>query len=206
MKTMLITGASRGIGDAFVKEFQRDYNIVTVARTGDMTEIGDVTDKDFRDYLIDKYLPDVFVNNVGGYHNDMTESMEINLIQAGHLLEGFYAKMMKGHIINLGSMGGEVTGYANMGSSRYNYFAAKRALRDWIRYIQQNKAKRSVKITTLIPGYVDSNMHPNGTHAEVIMFKQQVNEIKRHTLAEISRWIIELPKDLVIEEIKIGNR
>lgn len=206
MKTMLITGASRGIGDAFVKEFQRDYNIVTVARTGDMTEIGDVTDKDFRNYLIDKYLPDVFVNNVGGYHNELTESMEINLIQAGHLLEGFYKKMMKGHIINLGSMGGELTGYANMGPSKYNYYAAKRALRDWIRYIQQNKSKRTVKITTLIPGFVDSNMRPDGAQMEKVMSTHIVNEISRATLAEISRWIIELPKDLVIEEIKIGNR
>ena len=44
MTVMLITGGSKGIGRAFAEHFKDKYEIVTVARTGNVTEKGDITD------------------------------------------------------------------------------------------------------------------------------------------------------------------
>ena len=65
MAIMLVTGASRGIGRAFAERFKDTYEVVTVARTGAVTEQGDLTDGAFRKHLVEKYTPDVFVNNAG---------------------------------------------------------------------------------------------------------------------------------------------
>lgn len=205
-KQMLITGASQGIGAAFVREFKDDYDIVTVARTGDMTENGDVTDPDFRNYLVKKYNPNVFINNVGGYSEEMAESMNLNLIQAGDLLEKFYDKMLVGHIINMGSYGRLTSGYINMGPHRYNYYAAKKALADWIRYIQTNRNKRTVKISTLTPGIVNTDMHVPGDEVQAALWKSSKKLISMETCTKAVRWILEQPKDVVVEEIVLGNK
>ena len=205
-KTMLITGASKGIGAKFVEEFKDDYNIISVARTGNMTENGDVTDREFRKYLIEKYTPNVFINNVGGYSNSMSESMELNLIQAGELLEGFHNKMLMGHIINIGSYGRLISGYQNMGPDKYNYYAAKKALADWIRYIQTNRNKRTVKISTLTPGIVMSNMYAPGDEVSSVVLKSGMKLISMETCTKAVRWILEQPKDVVVEEIVLGNK
>lgn len=205
-KLMLITGASKGIGAKFVEEFKNDYNIVSVARTGDMTENGDVTDKEFRKYLIEKYTPDVFINNVGGYSNSIAESMELNLIQAGELLEGFHNKMLMGHIINIGSYGRLISGFTAMGPAKQNYYAAKKAFSDWIRYVQINKEKPTVKISTITPQIVESELtSPNNTVEKAIQYANK-KYIRPEYIAETARWILQQPKDLVIEEIIIANK
>ena len=205
-KLMLITGASKGIGAKFVEEFKNDYNIVSVARTGDMTENGDVTDKEFRKYLIEKYTPDVFINNVGGYSNSIAESMELNLIQAGELLEGFHNKMLMGHIINIGSYGRLITGHTAMGPAKQNYYAAKKAFSDWIRYVQINKEKPTVKISTITPQIVESELTPPDHMIQNVIVYSNTKFIRPEYIAETARWILQQPKNIVIEEIIIGNK
>ena len=89
-KKMLITGASSGIGKSIADKFENsEYDIITVARTGDMTENGDLMDAEFRQYLIDKYNPYIFVNNAGAFMSDITQTMTLNVVAAMHLFEGF---------------------------------------------------------------------------------------------------------------------
>jgi short-subunit dehydrogenase len=136
----------------------------------------------------------------------MAESMNLNLIQAGDLLEKFYDKMLVGHIINMGSYGRLISGYQNMGPHRYNYYAAKKALADWIRYIQTNRNKRTVKISTLTPGIVMTDMHVPGDEVQAAMWKSSKKLISMETCTKAVRWILEQPKDVVVEEIVLGNK
>ena len=56
---MLITGASSGIGQAFVDHYKDKYELITTARTEKewITDPGDITDKEFRAELIKKHNP-----------------------------------------------------------------------------------------------------------------------------------------------------
>ena len=93
-----------------------------------------------------------------------------------------------------------------MGPDKYNYYAAKKALADWIRYIQTNRNKRTVKISTLTPGIVMSNMYAPGDEVSSVVLKSGMKLISMETCTKAVRWILEQPKDVVVEEIVLGNK
>ena len=65
-------------------------------------------DEQFRKDIINRYKPDVFINNAGIISDDISEILEVNTTAAIHLLDGFYHKMDSGYIINIGSFGQRV--------------------------------------------------------------------------------------------------
>ena len=78
MKKILITGASRGLGKAFVEELKNDYEIISTARSGDVTIHGDLSDNKFVQMLIDEVDADIIINNAGLISNDLKETYKIN--------------------------------------------------------------------------------------------------------------------------------
>lgn len=104
---MLITGVSRGIGHACAEHFSKSYQIAGISRSESQwtTDLGDLTDVEFRNALVKKYNPAVFVNNAGSHplHAGTVDTIRLNAESAVHLLTEFYGKMTTGHIVNVSS-------------------------------------------------------------------------------------------------------
>ena len=81
---MLITGSSSGIGYECADKFKDQYEIVGVSKTPGpyVTEVGDLRDSLFRRLLVDKYQPDVFINNAASGDNGNETGGAIALLNA----------------------------------------------------------------------------------------------------------------------------
>lgn len=205
---MLITGGSKGIGKAVAEHFKDSYEIVTVARTGDVTEQGDLTDINFRNYLINKYKPDVFVNCAGVLSHDFMETVQINIVAMGHLLTQFYKKMDGGSIINLSSIAANKMGWEGMPDMRVHYLATKKALKDLSCHLNNSK-ERPVRVTSLEPDHVNTTIG-NGPLYDVDYSKSDnmnyFAPMPPSYIAEVIEWILEQPPYIVISSMEISNR
>jgi len=106
-KLVLLTGGSKGIGLAIADNLKENYNVVTVSRGSTSTEQGDLLDPTFRNYLVEKYTPDIFINNAASLYKDPQRMLEMNGLVPVDLLLKFYEKMDNGIIINMGSQSSE---------------------------------------------------------------------------------------------------
>jgi len=210
---MLITGTSRGIGLACAKYFNNSYTIVGVARTpGEfVTELGDITALEFRNMLVEKYTPDVFINNAGVSGNKKFDDLcNINVAAAGSLLVGFYKKMFKGHIINLSSWNANVSGSINTSLGELSYKASKIFLKNLSNNLTNKRAK-PLLITSLEPQNVStdliSSFSPSQpTENDYSDYKFNSNApMSADYIAETINWIITQPPWVCIKSLEISN-
>ena len=214
MKTMLITGTSRGVGKACVEEFSRDWNLITVSRTGPATYTGDLKDPRFRRKILDEVCPDAFINNAGiaGSDSDWTSVNEVNYIAAGELMVGFYRKMKSGHIVNLASVVSNHCGYAGMTMQEITYFSSKASLKR-LAVILDQACRSPVKITSLEPGMIMTDMGEIRTRYENAerypddyITRNKIQPMDPGYVARTIRWILEQPENVVIRTLEIANR
>lgn len=209
-KLVLITGASRGVGKAVADRLQSnpEYEIVTVARSGDVTEKGDLTDINFRNYLIDKYTPDIFVNNAGVSSHDFVETFELNVMATCHLMLEFWKKMETGNIINLSSIAANKTGWPGMTDRNINYLTSKKAIRNLSKDLAFSKRKL-VKVTSLEPNHINTTC--GGRVPRDIDWDRAGTEMEYFApmpaeyVAEVIEWIIDQPQYVAITELEISN-
>lgn len=193
MKSFLITGASRGLGAALAERFGG----VTVARSGDVTEKGDIRDKDFREHLIFKYTPDVFINNAGisGFDNDPFDVLETNYQAATELMFGFYEKMKTGKIINIGSMATHVSGHGQS-LGRMSYVLSKRNIEQASDILNQVREK-PIDVCYLSPGMIETTID----HGEKKRTPMKVDDI-----VDVVEWLLSVPPHLKINKIEVDNK
>lgn len=188
-KTVVITGASQGIGAALVQEFlKRDYNIVASARSIEITDDpsiqvvrGDIADSQTADRIFEAAMErfgrvDTVINNAGQFLSkpfteyspaDFNQLVAVNLAGFFHVSQRAVAIMEaagSGHIINV------TTTLADQPSTAVPAMMAaltKGGLNSATKSLATEYASRGIRVNSVSPGVIKTPMHPVETHAQL---------------------------------------
>jgi len=180
-KTALVTGASRGIGEAIARRLgEAGAHVLVAARSLDRvnaiaSEIGnatgvelDIAAADVRERVVGllKERPiDILVNNAGITEDDLfirmkpeawTNVLRTNLDSAFHITQEVTKKMIRarwGRVINISSIVGLM---GNPG--QVNYASSKAALIGFTKSLALEIGSRNVTVNAIAPGYVQTAM------------------------------------------------
>jgi len=180
-KTVVVTGASSGIGRAAALEFaRRGANLVLAARRGELLEeiarecrtiganckivLTDVTQRADCEHLIDMAgSVDVLVNNAGfaifdaiesARPDDLASMMQTNYFGTVWCTQAVLPQMLargNGTIVNVASIAG-IMGYARMGG----YCATKFAVIGFSETLRDEVLGRGVRVAMVCPGTVET--------------------------------------------------
>jgi 3-oxoacyl-[acyl-carrier protein] reductase len=180
-KTALVTGASRGIGEAIARRLgEAGAHVLVAARSVDRVnqiagEIGnatgvelDISAADVRERvsaLLKERPIDILVNNAGITDDDLfirmkpdawTNVLRTNLDSAFHITQEIVKKMIRarwGRVINISSIVGLM---GNPG--QVNYASSKAALIGFTKSLALEIGSRNVTVNAVAPGYIQTSM------------------------------------------------
>ena len=184
-KTVAITGASQGIGEAIAEVFSESgASVILLARNKNKLEENVKKIKNAKYFVLDvsnsedvnKVFSqidqiDILINNAGIHFNDTIadteiskwkELMSINLDGAFYCSKAVLKKMIKnksGRIINISSVCGK-TGWSFSGA----YNASKFALIGLTQTMAQEVARENVTVNAICPGWVETAMAEEVLH------------------------------------------
>jgi len=179
-KTVLITGASRGIGKSCAELFSaRGFSVLAPSRQ----ELDLLSPKSIKDYCLSLNQPiDVLINNAG--INPLAQVGEIDFEKAHHLIDtNFWApviltdllapKMKErgyGRIVNVSSIWSGVTK-----PGRSMYASSKAAINAFTRTAAVEYASSNVLINAVAPGYVNTELTKiNNTPEQIEIIKSNL--------------------------------
>jgi 3-oxoacyl-[acyl-carrier protein] reductase len=164
MKTLFITGGSRGIGVAIIKLFQDNgYKIIMPSRE----EMNLLSPQSIENYFKENRVPavDCLVNNAGINplaeiqdikDNDLMDAVNVNLIAPLLITRALTDGMKKrgrGHIVNIGSIWGVVAK-----EKRCVYSMTKNGIHGITNTLAIELGKYNILINTVCPGYVNTDL------------------------------------------------
>jgi len=180
-KTALVTGASRGIGEAIARRLaETGAHVLCAARSAERVnqlaaEIGnatgvelDITAPDVRERigaLLKERPIDILVNNAGVTDDDLfirmkpeawTKVLSTNLDSAFHITQEIVKKMLRarwGRVINISSVVGLM---GNPG--QVNYASSKAALIGFTKSLALEIGSRNITVNAVAPGYISTTM------------------------------------------------
>tara|TARA_A100001234_G_scaffold158944_1_gene140378 strand:+ start:29 stop:760 length:732 start_codon:yes stop_codon:yes gene_type:complete len=185
-KTVLITGASRGIGKAILESFNNDYFIVGTGTSessvqsileninsmnieGDSFKL-DLNDrdsiKDLTSLLDSKEIhPDVLINNAGITRDNIMLRMQedewdnvINVHLNGQylLIKSFIKKMVRNRWGRIINISSTSAVLGNKGQA--NYAAAKAGIEAMSRSLARELGSRNINVNCVAPGFIETDM------------------------------------------------
>lgn len=191
MKNVLITGASSGIGKETAKLFaQEGYKVIAIARNiekmKDLELLGclvfsmDVTNEEsiqnaFKQIYSQINDIDIVINNAGYCQNGFVEELTLpqlkyqfdvnvfGLIRVSQMVLPAMRNKRNGHIINIGSVGGDFT---SAGASAYH--ASKYAIESFSDAMRQELNSFGIKVSLIKPGGVETSFVDNAQYPEPI--------------------------------------
>jgi 3-oxoacyl-[acyl-carrier protein] reductase len=180
-RTALVTGASRGIGEAIARRLgETGAHVLCAARSVDRvnqiaSEIGnatgvelDISAADVREKvaaLIKERPIDILVNNAGITEDDLfirmkpdawTNVIRTNLDSAFHITQEVVKQMIRarwGRVINISSIVGLM---GNAG--QVNYASSKAALIGFTKALALEIGSRNVTVNAVAPGFISTSM------------------------------------------------
>lgn len=182
-KTIVIAGASRGIGKAIVDLLAKDKSLKIHALSRDLKKMleiyseydnvechaidigGAEVRKECEKIFVEIDSIDVLINNAGILINkpfleltreDFEVSYDVNVLGAMQTIQAAVPKMMHGHIVNISSMGGFQGSVKFPGLSAYS--TSKAALCSFTEMFAEEYKKTNIKINCLCLGAVQTEM------------------------------------------------
>ena len=205
-RSVLVTGASKGIGRAIALRLAPDYDVVAIARSeGALRSLGEeiaakggtctAVDVDLRDPLavataLDGLHCDVLVNNAGVMHKkpfiDLTpdewgEMVDVNFNALYHVTRAVLPGMIargSGHVVNIASIAGRS---AFTGGTAYA--GTKHAVLGFSECLMLEVRDYGVKVSTVMPGSVATELFPPGTDMSWMLLPDDVAETVAQLLA-----------------------
>ena len=205
-KNVLITGANRGIGYEFARQYARQgYKVIAVCRNNskqlteldvDIIEGIDVTKASdllrLSESVADKKI-DILINNAGLLHNDVLGELdagniraqfEVNALAPLRVTEALLPNLHKGSKVAL--ITSRMGSIADNGSgSRYGYRMSKAALNAAGKSLALDLKEQGIAVVLLHPGFVQTDMvnHAGDIPAETAAERliQRIDELSLDT-------------------------
>jgi short-subunit dehydrogenase len=219
MKTVMITGSSRGLGRELALEFSKNYKVILHGRNPNSMKIANLVSGDHESYIVDGDITDertlqsledtanrvgldILVNNVGIYSNgpttpeELKKIMETNFLASANLTLRLLPIMMRNEqslIVNINSLAGK-----QGGPGEPAYSASKHALKGFFDSLRYQVTKHGVRIMDVYLGAMRTQMTEGRPNWELAMYPE-----------EVARVIIkncDLYDSLSLTELNIGRR
>lgn len=181
MKTVLVTGGSRGIGKKAAEKFESEGYIVYTPGRNEM----DLSDDESVECYIKSHSQqgfDVIVNNAGINEinkitdvtdNEIQQMININLVAPIKIIRGFTETMKKnkyGRIVNIGSIWAIVSK-----PGRSIYSVTKNGIHGLTNALAVELAPHNILVNTVCPGFTLTELtRKNNSNEEIINISQDI--------------------------------
>ena len=194
MKTVLVTGATRGIGNAIAQEFKKN-NFSVIGTATSESGVATLHEQNIKGYVLDLNSKDsinsfweklenddqkisVLINNAGITRDNIvlrmsdeewSDIMNVHLYGTFQLSKRVLKMMLKekyGRIINISSASASI---GNRGQS--NYAAAKAGVEAFTKSLAKEVGKRDITINAVAPGFISTDMteQNDGVNSEYLI-------------------------------------